>query len=225
MTEELRGRLASLGPGDGPGPNCPPNERIFAGATGELPPDELARLLDHVRGCAWCSTSWGLAREVAAPVEAARGGGGGDGEVVSLLGRRGAWAVAGAALLAAALALVSVRVGLPEHAPVYRSAQEAALSARTPDALPRDGFALAWSAVPGATYEITVVGPDLAVVARASGLAKPEWVVPADALAGLPDGANLAWTVEAVDADGARLAQATFHTRLLADDEAAPATP
>jgi len=225
MSEDLRGRLARLGPGDGPGGDCPPSERIFAGATGELSPEELTRLLEHVRACAWCATSWGLAREVAAPVEAARGeGGNGGGEVVSLLGRRGAWAVAGAALLAAALALVSVRVGLPERTPVYRSAQEASLSARTPAVLPRESFALAWSEVPGATYEITVLGPDLAVVARASGLAKPEWVVPADDLAGLPDGTSLSWTVEAVDADGARLAQATFHTRLQGG-ETAPAAP
>ena len=70
---------------------------------------------------------------------------------------------------------------------------------------------LRWTALPeGTSYSVTITTDALVSVARAGALDTPEWVIPADALAGLPDGTVLLWRVEATLPDGARHRSATF---------------
>ncbi len=46
---------------------CPPPERLYEAFHGRLPPDEFARLTDHMAQCPTCAEAYRLARRTPAP--------------------------------------------------------------------------------------------------------------------------------------------------------------
>jgi hypothetical protein len=97
-----------------------------------------------------------------------------------------------------------------------RAEDQRGVRSLVPDApVPRQHFALRWSdAGQGARYSLTVTTADLAPVFSRTGLLETEALVPEEALAKLPAGAELVWTVEALLPDGTRLSSPAFVARL-----------
>jgi hypothetical protein len=196
---------------------CPTPETLWAAVRGELAPQPLRELLDHVALCAACAEDWRLAvelnRQQAAETAATPGR--------VLPGRFGRWRpLAAAAALAAAL-LISVtvwRAEAPPQTPTYREASHASIHSLLPDgrALARQDAVLRWAPVAGATsYDVRVSTEDvLQTVATAKGATATELRIPASALANLPPGAKLLWQVDALLPDGTRDTSPTFTTPL-----------
>ncbi len=200
--EELRVAFSAAG---GSGPGCGEPEQIWEAAIGLLRPTERRALVDHTVGCGACATLMRLARELAVeaavPPPAAH----------PLRAPRLAFAAAGGLLAAAALLLVpSVR---PEETPipVTRSVRGGSLRALSAASLPRQRFLLRWSAAgDGARYSVTLTTPGLDLIHERTGLLATEVRVPETALANLPPGAALAWTVEAILPDRRRVESPAF---------------
>lgn len=51
------------------GPGCPPADRLWAGARGELPPAEVESLALHLAECGACAEAWRVARDFGSRVE------------------------------------------------------------------------------------------------------------------------------------------------------------
>lgn len=202
--ERLRAHM-SADPLQGPGPDCPSDDRIFDGASGALPPHELGALVDHVSTCAWCSASWSVALEARAPAE-----------VVDLSTARrrrvlGLTAGAGALVALAAAALFALSPADPD--PTYRAQPADTVSSALPEraSLPRQDFELRWSAPPGEwTFALSISNDALDVVYEVDGLSQPHHRVPAEALGGLPSGAPLVWTVRAHQGPGTESLSGSF---------------
>ncbi len=182
---------------------CPPAERIWSAVQGTLA-EEVRPSLDHAISCATCDALFRLAREIAAEeVRAQR----------ILIARR---SVLG---LAAAAAVVLVATPLlqqpPPTPPALRSGAAESVRSLTAPSLPRQAFVLRWSAGPDETrYALSVLAEDLRPLHRASGLRTAEYQVPSEALARVPSGAQVVWTVEAALPDGRRLESGAFLTRV-----------
>jgi hypothetical protein len=197
--------------------SCPPAETLWSAVRGELGPQELRELLDHIATCSACAEDWRLAVEVNRQQEA--GSAAVPGKV--LPGRFGRWRplAASAALAAGLLLAVGVwRTEVAPQAPTYREASHASIHSLLPagQALPRQDAVLRWSPVAGAaSYDVRVTTEDLfTTLAEAKGTTARELRVPADALASLPPGARLLWQVDAVRPDGTRVTSPTFTTSI-----------
>jgi hypothetical protein len=187
--------------------DCPPSERIWAAALGELPTADAMALLDHSGSCGACAAAFRLARELAAEAAPAAA-------VVPLLPRRTRWAAVAGLAVAASLAVVVVLRARPVE-PVYRGEAGAVVRSLLPDEpQPRAALILRWEGPPGARYGVTLTSKDLRKLFRASGLERPEVRVPPSALTGVEPGAELIWQVEATLADGTRSASPAFLLRL-----------
>jgi len=214
---------------------CPAPERIWDALDGALGPEALREIVDHVAVCPACAEEWRLAitfREEAVNEESEDGAApapGGRGlDPVDLPGRRlqvPAWlAAAAVAVLALGLGGIwwsTARSGVPgaTQAPVYRQATEQQIDSLLPEGKPlsRAEPVLRWTTGPeGSVYDVVVSTEDLAAppIAEASGLTEARYRIPADALAGLPAGAELLWQVDATTPDGKRISSKTFETRL-----------
>ena len=212
--ERLRAAFAQLD-GDPPQPeHCPSSEEIWAGVHGELAPDRLSDVVEHLASCSSCAESWRIALDLERPV---------TGEVPavsgSATGRAAAWQswrvygalAATAAVLAVGLGVDFSRVREPTTTVAHRGDESPTatqwLTARDAD-LPRGAARLRWSGPPGATYDLTVervdergVAPPISIAAT-HGLAATEYTVPARALERLPAGADLDATLTAHLPDG-----------------------
>lgn len=205
--------LAGTAPAATPG-TCPEPERIYDAVRGELPPDELRRIVEHLADCPDCAEAWRLAaafeEEGGVPAPAAS-----PQPFPRLV------AVAATVLVAVlAAGLWWTTVQTPE-APVYRAAGDAAVVSLLSEGEPldRDEPVLRWEVAPpgapeGTTYDVLVTTADLDLVSEASELAEARYEIPAEALAGLPSGAELLWRVEAVTPEGRRIASPTFVTQI-----------
>ncbi len=183
---------------------CPPAERIWMAVQGKLAEAEVRPLLDHAISCTTCDALFRLAREIAG--EEARA-------------RRIRVARQSVLGLAAAAAVVLVATQLlrqpPSTAPAMRSGAAESVRSLTAPSLPRQAFVLRWSAGPPETrYALNVLTEDLQPLFRASGLRTAEHQVPGEALARVPSGAQVVWTVEASLPDGRRLESSAFLTRV-----------
>lgn len=194
---------------------CPPPERIWRAARGELGPRDVRGVVEHVAACGECAEAWRLAR--AFEEEAA--GEEGAARPVAPAARRPARFAPWAAAAAAALALVagglwwSERPTGPAPETVYRQGAEVTIHSEVPEgrALPRDHAVLTWSGAPdGSTYDLSVSTEDLRALDRAEGLEEPEYTVPAKAFDGVAQGAKVLWRVEAHLPDGRTVASPTF---------------
>lgn len=200
-----------------PGPpigSCPEPDRIWEAVRGELPPEEVRAIVDHVAVCASCAEDW----RIAVAFEKESGAQQEKGTVVSFPARRfQPWIAAAAAALVLTVAGVYVRqTQKPELTAEYRGEQSKVEALVPPgEVLPRQGFILAWTPVPGAeSYDLLVTTTELDTVVSPKGLTTTEYQVPADALANLPAGAQLHWSVTAVFPDGERKQSPTFTTAL-----------
>lgn len=212
----LRRAFAAEGPAVEP---CPPAERIFAGAHGELPEAELGALLDHLALCPTCSQEWRLAVELgqqAAPPAAAQPREGGVVVAGNFRQRRvSPWMGLAAALLLAAIGLpFLLRESGPS--PALRGEKEVAVvDASGP--LDRTSCVLRWRLEPpreGARYAVRAMNEKLEPIADRAGLTAGELALPAEKLARVPPGGLLLWRVEARLADGAVVASPTFRSAL-----------
>jgi hypothetical protein len=86
--------------------------------------------------------------------------------------------------------------------------------AESPALQPARDAVLRWSPVPGAaTYNVTVLTPDLVVVHQALGLSASE-LRPPQAVGERAAGGGLLWNVDAVLKDGRTVASPTFEVQL-----------
>jgi hypothetical protein len=201
--EALRAAMAADLSG---GAGCPPSERIWAAALGELSSDEAMALLDHSGSCGACAAAFRLARELAAEAAPA--------PAVVPIGRTRWAALAGGLAIAASLAVVVLLRTRPVE-PIWRGdAGVAVRSLLSDEPQPRAALILRWSGPPGARYGVTLTTNDLRKLFRASGLERSEVRVPPSALEGVGPGAELIWQVEVTLPDGARSASPAFLLRL-----------
>ena len=229
--EALRAAMAADLSG---GAGCPPSERIWAAALGELSSDEAMALLDHSGSCGACAAAFRLARELAAEAMALLDHSGSCGAcaaafrlarelaaeaapapaVVHLKERGARWAAVGGLAIAASLAVVVLLRTRPVE-PIWRGdAGVAVRSLLSDEPQPRAALILRWSGPPGARYGVTLTTNDLRKLFRASGLERSEVRVPPSALEGVGPGAELIWQVEVTLPDGARSASPAFLLRL-----------
>ena len=198
-------RDALLGPHESPTEH-PLSDAWPRLAAGELPPTEVAPLLDHATGCSRCFAALTVARslreeEPAAvhPIEAAR----------SATRHRG-W-IAALAAAAAFVAIVSLRRAEPPE-PVYRGTATGP-APTSAEALPRDAMRLSWTPGPlGSRYDIVVHDERLVPIAEARDLTEATWMVPAGSLRALPSGSRVVWQVTVILPDGLELRLPTWHT-------------
>ncbi|MFL6258562.1 MAG: zf-HC2 domain-containing protein [Thermoanaerobaculia bacterium] len=209
-----RWRAAFAEPDAAPDPaSCPTPETLWSAVRGELPPERMREVVDHVAACASCAEDWRLAAELRRDEEKAATV---PGKVIQ--GRFGQWRplAAAAALAAGLLIAVGVyRTNQPLPEPTYREVQHAGIRSLLPEgqALPRQAAVLRWSPLAGAvSYDLEVSTEDLRPVATAKGQAATEYRIPESALKGLPSGARLLWQVDAVRPDGTHENSGTFIT-------------
>lgn len=196
---KLRRAFASVSQTEPVPAACPSPEQIWGAVRGEVPPGDIRQIVEHTASCASCAEDWRLAVALQKPAGASN--------VVHAperftAGRRFRnWGLAAAAALAVAVVGIRWQQGLIDEQAVYRQGEQATIQSLVEEgrALPRDQFLLRWSApeIPGATYDVEVSTEDLRPVASADDLREPQFLVPASALAGLPPGARLLWTVDA----------------------------
>jgi len=190
--ERLRQALERAAEVAGSGEECPPAEQIVLSGRGELGTEEDVRVILHLARCTACGTGWKIAREVAA----------GGAPLSFPAGRDRPIVTRGWFRLAAAAAVVVVAVGLgvvfltPEHelAPVYRTQEGRWLSSGVDESKPlaRGAFVLRWTAGPeGTLYDVRVLSEKLEPVASSTGLERPEFQVPEEALAELESGSRV----------------------------------
>lgn len=188
--------------------SCPPGDRLWLAARGDLPPAEAAALIDHFLGCPACAQEWRLALAFEAEGRAGE-------RSVRRTERRPGWrrTVAAAPALAALAAVLLAGLGIalwqraPGPAAGYRGGDTAAVVPLVPDGatLPRQRFVLRWRPVAGAAaYDCAANTEELEPVASARGLTAPEFQIPESALARLPAGGAVYWQVVPVAADGIR---------------------
>jgi hypothetical protein len=193
--------------------SCPEPDRIWEAVRGELPPEEVREIVDHVAVCASCAEDWRIAVEFEKESAARQ-----EKEAVVHLfptGRFQPWIAAAAAALVLTVGGVYVRQTVkPDPTAEYRG-EESRIESSTPASLPRQSFLLHWSPVPDAeSYDLLVTTAELETVADPKGLTTTQYQVPASALADLPAAAQLHWRVTAVFPDGGRKQSPTFTTAL-----------
>lgn len=202
---------------------CPDASLIWDSAAETLTGDDNESLLRHTAGCGACAASWRLAREMlneGLPGEASA-------ETIEAssrfaTGRRrgagpGPWwfGLAAAAVLVLAVSFVVVQESQPvaPTEPIYRTTPGGGLSAEVDPATPapRDAMVLRWSGAPdGTTYDLRVTTDRLAPLHRAFGIEQAEYRIPENALADVPSGAVILWTVTAHLPDGRRWSSNSF---------------
>ncbi len=193
--------------------SCPSPETLWSAVRGELTPEQMREVLDHVAACAACAEDWRLAAEINRQEERAAIG---PGKVIP--GRFGQWRplAAAAALAAGLLIAVGVyRTHQPVPEPTYREAQHAGIRSLLPEgeAIPREAAVLRWSPLAGAvSYDVQVSTEDLRAVATVKGQTATAYRIPQSALAGLPSGSRLLWQVDALRPDGTHETSPTFVT-------------
>ena len=210
---KLRRAFASVSQAEPVPAACPSPEQIWGAVRGELSPGEIRQIVEHTAACASCAEDWRLAVALQKPVGASN--------VVHATERFSAgrrfrnWGLAAAAALAVAVVGIRWQQNMIDEQAVYRQGEQATIQSLVEEGrpLPRNEFLLRWSAPQGATYDVEVSTEDLRVVASADDLREPQFLVPASALAGLPPGTRLLWTVDAELPQGGQMrSEQTFVT-------------
>lgn len=191
--------------------SCPEPDRIWQAVRGELAPEEVRDVVDHVALCASCAEDWRIAVEF--EKESARQEK--RTAVRPFPARRfQPWMAAAAAALVLTVGGVYVRQAMNPPPAEYRG-EETEIRPLAGETRPRQAFVLSWTPVEGAeSYDLLVTTAELATVADPKGLTTAQYQVPARALANLPVGAQLHWRVTAVFPDGGRRQSPTFTTVL-----------
>jgi hypothetical protein len=210
--EVSRLRVAFAAPAPPTG-SCPEPDLIWEAVRGDLPPDEIRDIVDHVAVCASCAEDW----RIAAEFEKESGAHQGTGATIHSFPTRQfqPWIAAAAAALVLTVGGVYVReTQKPTVTAEYRG-EKTEIRSLAGEARPRQAFVLSWTPVEGAeSYDLLVTTAELDTVADPKGLATAQYQVPASSLAALPDAAQLHWRVTAVFPDGERKQSNTFTTAL-----------
>lgn len=181
--------------------SCPEPDRIWEAVRGELPPEEIREIVDHVALCTSCAEDWRIA--VAFEKESRK-----QQENVfrsfPVARRFQTWVAAAAAVLVLSVSgLFYQQTQKINPEPGYRGTgpKTGTVAERT---CTRQACVLTWKPAEGAeSYEILVSNSaELTTVADPKGLTSTQYQVPASALAGLPSGTRLQCTVTAVFPDG-----------------------
>lgn len=200
--QEVAGLRAAFAQPDGaPSPDdCPPPERLWAAAAGELGPAEIREVVEHMALCSACAEEWRLAVAVAGERESK--------EPVPRPKRWAGWAGA----LAAGLFLGAFGLRLYDSRHLQRPSEtrgeHVAIELLVADGatLDRQDLRLAWRAVTGArSYELEIQDASGAVLVRQEGLIPPEARVPAAGASALPSSTPLYWRVTAHLSTGASI--------------------
>jgi hypothetical protein len=187
---------------------CPPSDRIWLAVRGELPPDELRTILDHIATCQACAEDWRIAMAFEEEARTAAVGPAAPARILPFAARFGRPLVAAAMILAA---VVAFNVHQPKAPGGYRGDGTAVESSLQKATLPRQSFVLLWTSVQGAeSYNLSVKTSVLDPLFDVQGVAATTYKVPASALENLPPGATVLWTVTPVTADGGQLQGRTF---------------
>jgi len=218
-SEDLRKSFVSPPDGSSAAEDCPAPEQIMKAVLGQLSTEENRSLADHSTVCPACTLAWKLARDFVEESDLEARDVAPNSVIRTRWRPRLQWRwVPAAAALAAALALVAILVPSQESTePVLRTLEREEIESTTPEdePLPADRFTLRWSPGPeGARYDIRVTDRRLEHLAGAASLERPEYTVPANALANLERGSLVLWQVEAVLPDGRRIVSQTFVTPL-----------
>lgn len=188
---------------------CPPSDQIWLAVRGELPPDELRAILDHIAACPACAEDWRIAMVFEEEARAAA-------PPRRIHTDRRAWMAVAATIL---VAVVGFQLQRPKEDPatVFRGDGPAGVQSLVEgESLPREAFLLEWQAVPGAeAYRVEVTTTSgLDPLFQADRLTTTSCQVPAGALAGVRSGDTIYWTVTPVGQGGGRLPPRTFKTRV-----------
>ncbi len=190
--------------------SCPDPDRIWEAVRGELPPEEIREIVDHVAVCASCAEDWRIAMEFEKQAQQK------EAEVYPFPPRRfQPWIAAAAAALVLTVGGEYVRQRQnPVETAEYRG-EKTEIRSLAGEARARQAFALSWTPVEGAeSYDLLVTTAELDTVADPKDLTSTQYQVPASALADLPAAAQLHWRVTAVFPDGERKQSPTFTTAL-----------
>jgi len=207
--DRLREALARRSERAVPTAACPGPGILWDLAAGALDAAKARDAAAHAVGCAACREALRLAREAGA-TEAARSRG-------TVPGARffSPW-LAVAAVLVIGIGLF-LMIGRPDRSkpPEFRDEPGVRIDAVGPRGPVKGGgeAALAWTAVEGARYDLTLAREDLEVLSVVRGLERPQYTVPASLAARLRPGERLLWQVEAVFPDGRRILSGTFSVR------------
>lgn len=201
-------------------------DMIWRAAVGELPAEEIGRLLDRAACSPAVAEAWRLARELQAEAASAP-------SALELApavrsdphpGPRLRWSrtLLPVGLAAALLVAIGLMPGFQDRAerdpPAFRSAQSAALHSTIGDQVvrSRDELILSWAAATGDgwRYEVLITSAALEELWRKGNLEAPTLSVPSAALQQVPSGARIYWRVAAVNADGRRQSSPTYTVTL-----------
>lgn len=184
-------------------------ERVWSAVSGESPAEERRAVVEKVAQDASWAFAWRVAHELWTASRDAEG----SRRTASRWSNVG-WGALAAGLIAAAG--LGIWIGRAPARPVDRQGATDHIESLRPEglALRRTGAVLRWKGPPAATYDLRVSSEDLLHVHTASGLKEGEYLLPAEFLAPLPDGARILWQVEAHLPDGETLRSETFVMKL-----------
>ena len=191
---------------------CPSSEVLARGAAGDLTHAERKAFARHLAACEDCAALVRLHPDVKTWADRASARPGFAGPRTGL---RTPWLLAAAAVLFLGASLAVVTRLRPAESPSYRAGSGPDLrSLLEPERpLPRASFRLRWTPGPaGSRYTVLVARENLAPIARARGLASPEFLVEERLLANLPSGSRVVWRVWAEVPGAPALASPSFVT-------------
>ena len=193
--------------------HTPDPGRIWQAVRGELTATEIEEMADRASRSPETAAAWRLAAEFSRELD-----GQSVDSVVPIERRRPVrWALG---LAAAAVVLIGIALPLyhsfsPDPIPAFRAIDnfEVTTDLVMGTALDRNVFELRWTPTgEGSLYEIVITNADLAVLDRASFLEEASYLVPSTALAGLEEGDEVWWKIDATRPDGTRVSSPTFVT-------------
>ena len=220
--EILRAAFWSLSTEARPSDVCPEPGALWDGLRGELPPNELRTVVDHTAACAACAEAWRIGLELEGEVAAEESAPAAARSVGQERRATAAWwrYAAVAAMVAGVIGVSQIGDWTNRNEPTrFRDAARMGIVSLVPEGtqLAPDAFVLRWDlqiADEVARYEVQVMTEDLRPVSTARDLEVPSYQVPESDLAPFAPGVGMLWQVEAVLADGGRLASETFGVRL-----------
>ena len=211
--ERLRQAFTALAEAPGSDDRSHDPGRIWQAVRGDLQTSEIEELADQAGRSADTASAWRLAAELSREFDSQ-----GDQSVVPINRRRPVrWALG---LAAAAVVLIGLAFPLyhsfsPDRTPTFRAIDdfEIASELATGTALDRNAFELRWTPTgEDSLYEIVITDSGLAVLDRASFLEEPRYLVSSAVLAGLKNGEEVWWKIDATRPDGTRVSSPTFVT-------------
>jgi hypothetical protein len=194
---------------------CPPSDRIWLAVRGELPPDELRGIVDHIATCSACAEDWRIAMVfeeesravVPAPPLPLR--------TKTVTVRHRAWMAIAASILVAVVGFQLRQPKVPEQEAIDRGGVPTGVQSLVTEPLPRDAFVLRWKASPVAesyNLQVSTIGYD--PLFQADGLTSTKCRVPAESLTRMRSGDKVLWAVTPVARGGDLLPLQTFQTSL-----------